>query len=116
MNGPRPRGDEILNPFIPHRCPRQRRRVFLHPSSFIIHPCLYCASGSLTVLPLAAASCIASVTSRLQRASCAVACTHALPVARWSSHARVSLAIGPQKSPSAQSPGVPLDKNTIFTL
>src|SRR6266480_167895 len=75
----------------------------------------YVTTGSATGSRLFADRSIASVTSSVRRASRAVASAHGLPSARWSSQARVSLAIGPQKSPSAQSPGVPLCRNTMLT-
>jgi len=51
---------------------------------------------------------IASVTSSVRRASARGGERARLAEREVSSQARVSLAIGPQKSPSAQSPGVPL--------
>ena len=51
----------------------------------------------------------------LARASFGVASEHGLPSARWSSQARVSLAIGPQKSPTAHSPPVLLPRKAIGT-
>src|SRR6185437_5652062 len=62
-------------------------------------------NGSVTGAPIRIECSIASVASRVARASCGVASVQGRPVARWSSQARVSLAIGPQNSPSAQSPG-----------
>ena len=50
------------------------------------------------------------------RACSGVVCTVGAPVIRWSSHARVSLPSGPQKSPHAQSPAVLLPRNAISTL
>src|SRR5262249_462787 len=73
------------------------------------------AKGRVTGLRIDAERSMASVTSSVRRASAAVASAQGLPSARWSSQARVSFAIGPQKSPSAQSPGVPLWRNTMLT-
>jgi len=73
-------------------------------------------NGSVTAEPIRIECSIASVASSVARASSGVARVQGRPVARWSSQARVSLAIGPQNSPSAQSPGVPLCRNTMLTL